>query len=756
MLHRWAGNILFAMLLACTVAPRIAGQDIDSAVANQNRSVPTIAAEIHDPAERAAFLGLYRTQDPRSLNALSQAFVLQYPRSAFLATAYEIAARSSFDLGDFTSGLEFARQSLLITPENPLLLVAVADVQARSGAPAAAMENAQAALDYFDGSARPMAFSAKDWPDIERTQRATAWFVIGRVQAAQALALPAGASRRTLLDKSAYSILHARALAPDDSEIIYLLGIIHSAEGKVEEAKADFGMVCKQGGDLAPKAREQLLAIYDVENPTNKRDKHTTGFLAFLRSAEKARPAAFDQPATSTTELNVHLPAYAGSAACKECHSNVYREWSQTGMAKMLRPYRSKNMIGDFSKNNEFYAGDEITYRDGKLQITPALDRKLYARMVLRKGRHYFDVKQSDGHWHTYPVDYTIGSKWQQAYATTLPNGEIHVFPIQYSTIQKKWVDYWQVIDSAGSERSNPYTWERLDTATDYRANCAVCHTSQLRNAGDGPINPSQFVFREPGIGCEMCHGPSADHVSAMKKGDERPKGALDPPVDFEQITGHQFVRICAQCHMQSNVHSPSPRGEVNYSSIGKFFLTNKSIPLDEFSRKGFYKDGRFTQTTFIVEALERSQCFRKGNVSCGTCHDPHRPDAASNPTSLKFRDDPDRMCTGCHTQLQNASSAAAHTHHPINSEASRCVSCHMPRIANGLLFRARSHQIDDIPNAETTMRYGEHGSPNACLLCHTTQSPQWVQSSLQSWKTISSNTNPLTGGRATFIQRNP
>ena len=110
-------------------------------------------------------------------------------------------------------------------------------------------------------------------------------------------------------------------------------------------------------------------------------------------------------------------------------------------MAKMLRPYQPQNVIGDFEKNNEFYAGDDIGYRDGKLQITPGNNRTLFARMVIQGGRHYFDIMESDGRWHSYPVDYTIGSKWQQAYATTLPDGQIHVFPIQYSAIAKKMAE---------------------------------------------------------------------------------------------------------------------------------------------------------------------------------------------------------------------------------------------------------------------------------------------------------------------------
>jgi predicted CXXCH cytochrome family protein len=194
----------------------------------------------------------------------------------------------------------------------------------------------------------------------------------------------------------------------------------------------------------------------------------------------------------------------------------------------------------------------------------------------------------------------------------------------------------------------------------------------------------------------------------------------------------------------------------LNYSSSGDFFGSHVRVPFGEFSRKGFYKDGRFRQTTFMVEALERSRCFQKGQVSCGTCHDPHGHDSFSNPTALKFPDKPDLMCTGCHSQFQDPAHAAQHSHHPAESEASRCVSCHMPRIMDALLFRARTHQIDDIPNAEMTRRFGQEGSPNACLLCHKQKSAEWVQQSLLSWNPFPERTKAeisLSGNGASSLK---
>ena len=170
---------------------------------------------------------------------------------------------------------------------------------------------------------------------------------------------------------------------------------------------------------FAPKALENLKAIYKALEPGQ-----AAGFDGFLAKLADQR-AADVPPAPPKSTAPPELPEYAGSEACKSCHGGIYRAWSQSGMSKMFRPYAAQNVIGDFEKNNEFFLGDDEIYRGGELKIVPGPNRTPYAKMTVHDGRHFFSIKQSDGQWHNYPVDYTIGSKWQQAYATQLPNGEI-------------------------------------------------------------------------------------------------------------------------------------------------------------------------------------------------------------------------------------------------------------------------------------------------------------------------------------------
>src|ERR1700752_5146297 len=83
----------------------LAAQALDSVPSVQDRSPVNLADQIADHTERSAFLRLFEPTSPAEMRARAEAFVAQFPQSAFLAPAYEVAARSCFDLGDYDRGL---------------------------------------------------------------------------------------------------------------------------------------------------------------------------------------------------------------------------------------------------------------------------------------------------------------------------------------------------------------------------------------------------------------------------------------------------------------------------------------------------------------------------------------------------------------------------------------------------------------------------------------------------------------------------
>jgi tetratricopeptide (TPR) repeat protein len=718
------------LMLLATVVPGIA-QEFDAIVTEHNQRPSTIGDQITNRAERTAYIALFKKRQPAETARLADEFLSEYPSSWELAQVYAIAARAYINLGNYARALGHANQSLQLYPENPLLLVLVANVQTQVGHWSTALRSAQDALEYLHQFTHPSSIPERAWPQLQRELEASCYFAIGRSETGQAFRTGGNSARTALLQSALASLYQARALNPRDTEIDYLLGVVDLGLNRLEDAAVSFAPVAGGNGPLKAKALDHLQRLYAATAV-----KPAQGFAGYLKHLSSAARDTTHPPAPSFgMPRSQTLPGYAGSRACRPCHSDIYTAWSQTGMANMFRPYQSQNVLGDFTSHNQFFAGDGAIFQNGQFHTTPGKDRWLFARMVVIHGRHYFETRNNDGHWHQYPVDYTIGSKWEQAYATRLPDGEMQIFPIQYNRLLGKWVDFWAFIDPPDSPRGDLRRWGEMGIWTEYQANCAVCHTSQLRNPVGGGFAPKGVSFLEPGVNCEMCHGPCARHVAAMLNGQPYAKRPIDPPVDFSRISARDFVSICSQCHMQSAVRTASLRGELNYSTLGEFFLRHQSRPYDEFSNLGFYKDGRFRQTTFIVESLMRSKCFRDGHVTCGNCHDVHGPNATSNPKSLKFPEDSDLMCIQCHVGLRNKVALARHTHHPYASEGSRCVSFHMPRIMNALLFMARTHRIDDTPNVENTLRFGQADSPSACLLCHPTKDARWVGRSLTSWR---------------------
>jgi tetratricopeptide (TPR) repeat protein len=654
----------------------VRGQDADTIVLKNDNRKFTLVSQIEDVNEAAAFMTCVQAGDSAARYALAHKFLAAYPQSWLLPQAYDLAARSAIDLGKYQEALDAGRFSLRLVRENPSLLILLANIEAQQNELARAVADASDALDYLQEIERPPNMSQDEWNILKPQMNASAYFARARAEAGRAQEQAAALAD---LNKAA-------AWNERDPEVFYLRAIVELRLNNKEDAIADLTFVSSSENALQQKAQS---ALHLLPKPLV-----TPGRIIDAKLREEPRRLLDDPQALAA--------GYAGPEACKSCHAAQYASWRQTGMAKMLQPYRRENLIGDFSGSE--YKETET----GRIRIGFA-------------ARPYFEVA-SAATWQRFYVDYTIGSKWQQGYATKLPDGRLQVLPIEYNMLLKKWINYWKMIDPPGSPRTVVEDFPKLTAVTNYQQNCAICHTSQLKLDRMAASPMEHAIYLQPGIDCEMCHGPSARHV---KHTEER-------PFSFRQANNRQAVQICAQCHRQSAVREIGEGGEMNYSTKGSFAPLTSVRSYDAFSRKAFYKDGRFRETTFMVEAFTRSACYRRGNAQCASCHSPHVENFKDNLTSLKDKDNPNEMCLPCHAPYR--SRIAEHSHHAAGSEASQCVSCHMPRIMNAVLFKARSHQIE-IPTADLTERFGPVESPNACLSCHSEKGATWAKEQLAAWR---------------------
>src|SRR5690242_6340267 len=146
------GLVIGTVVLAVGLAGVLRGQAIDTVLFRESAgtSRSSIIDQVSDPQERRAFLKLYGAREPRKRRKLAEEFVAAYPQSWLLAQAYEIGAKACIDLDDFAAALPLGAQALRLFPENPLLLVPLANIQAKLKQSRAAEENARAALEYLD------------------------------------------------------------------------------------------------------------------------------------------------------------------------------------------------------------------------------------------------------------------------------------------------------------------------------------------------------------------------------------------------------------------------------------------------------------------------------------------------------------------------------------------------------------------------------------------------------------------------------
>ncbi|MDE0621329.1 MAG: multiheme c-type cytochrome, partial [Bryobacterales bacterium] len=706
LLGRMSAPVRIALMALAALALPVQSQIVDTALFRDDDTRFTVLDQAESEPERRALRALLEEPDLRTKDSLAEEFLSDFPASPLLAAVHDIAAKTAIDLGEFDRGIAHAEESLRILPENPLLLVAVADARAAKQQFDQAVTNAREALRQLDRFDKPSQLSASAWAALEPQLRSSCHLVLGRAALTQSFQ-ETGSVKARRVANAIERLNRSRSLDRANPQAAYLLGIALGLARQRARSESNLADAYRLGGPLRARARQELEKSYRAR-PADAR----TSFEDFVDGIPSAQ---IQVERAKREDPSRQAASYAGSDSCRDCHSAIFDSWKQTGMARMFREFEPANVLGNFGSRSEFKTEDGVTV----------------GRVGTLGDRPYMEFRDDQGQWKRHLVDYTIGSKWQQAYATRLPDGRIQVFPVQYNLLQGRWLNFWRVIDPPGTERSRLGEFHHMSRATNYQLNCASCHTSQLSTSK--ARHPTDFVQRESGINCEMCHGPSADHVSAARAGQPLSQASNGTPLRFASLDAEEHVALCGRCHMQSNLFDLGPRGEVNFTGLpDAFFPPYKGRPINEFSQKAFHRDGRFRETTFIGESFVRSACFRIGGAHCGSCHDPHPANPEANPKSLKFLDEPDRMCLQCHREY--AEKGPGHTLHAPESSGSRCASCHMPKIMHALMFEASTHRIDDIPDAEATVRFGQDRSPNACLLCHDDRNPNWAQRHLARW----------------------
>ncbi|HSO47160.1 MAG TPA: multiheme c-type cytochrome, partial [Rhizobiaceae bacterium] len=386
---------------------------------------------------------------------------------------------------------------------------------------------------------------------------------------------------------------------------------------------------------------------------------------------------------------------FAGSAACESCHANETKAWSGSHHGWALREPTPANVLGDFNDAGFSHKG-------------------VNSRFTTQGGDYFVETDGPDGKLQRYKVRYTVGVVPLQQYLVETGDGRLQALDIAWDAVANRWYHLYPETDVGAG---NGLHW--TGSYKNWQARCAECHQTGFDKAFDFRTRAYSSRWSELTVSCESCHGPSAAHVEAARKGE--PASALPPVAAMGPGRQETELAVCGPCHARreafSQVSSPpgAPMGD-------HYNLSLLSPPL-------YFLDGQQREEVFIHGSFLQSKMMARG-VTCSNCHEPHSGELVAQG---------DAVCTQCHNETGRTDfptlkpknyETAAHHRHAEGSEAAQCVSCHMPQTSYMMIDGRRDHFFRRPDPAQSKAA----GSPDACTGCHTDQTQDWAAERIAEW----------------------
>ncbi len=424
-----------------------------------------------------------------------------------------------------------------------------------------------------------------------------------------------------------------------------------------------------------------------------------------------ARNRTGDRPVADRAAAVAEVVPLAGSQSCRECHEVFFEKWSTSFHGLAMQPHTA-----DFAR-------DRLTPQTEPLVVTG----RRY-RAVVGTGDDHVEETGPEG-TRRYPIVQVLGGKNVCYFLTPLERGHLQVLPVAYDVNRKEWfstaasaVRHFEDVDDEELD------W--TDRAYTFNTSCFSCHVSQLATNYEPATDSYRTVWAEPGVSCETCHGPAAAHVAAF---DGLAPG--EQPVDMKIISARSLTKeqrndLCASCHAKA-----SPLWTA-FRPGDRFFDHFDLVTLESLD---YHPDGRDLGENYTFTSWRQSPCVRSGELDCVHCH--------TSSGRFRFADTPNESCLPCHEE--RVRTVSAHSHHPDESEGSRCIACHMP-----MTEFARMHRSDHSMRPPAPAAAVAFGSPDACTICHRDREASWAAETVAEWHGPDSGSRILREGRLVAAAR--
>ena len=339
------------------------------------------------------------------------------------------------------------------------------------------------------------------------------------------------------------------------------------------------------------------------------------------------------QESKSPTDAPNEVPppsAFAGDAACAQCHRKESEFYAFTPHARDSALGTAEHIVGSFSPGKN---------------VLHTSNPNLIVKMIAQPDGFYQDAMNlADPNSHlSERFDIVIGSGRHGQSYLYWSDDQLFEMPVSYWTWDHEWVI------SPGF----PAGQVHFDRAVAPR--CLECHASYFTW-----LNPPTNRFAKDslvlGINCERCHGPGAQHVARERSATPPPHGSHDEAiVNPAHLARDRQLDLCALCHAGAVEPIGAPMRFVAGDNVRDFLAIQPPSP-------GAPVDVHGNQ----VGALEQSKCFVSSSMTCSTCHNVHQKQENADAFS--------RHCLTCHEMR------ACGRYHSLGAAIrTKCVECHMP-----------------------------------------------------------------------------
>jgi tetratricopeptide (TPR) repeat protein len=376
---------------------------------------------------------------------------------------------------------------------------------------------------------------------------------------------------------------------------------------------------------------------------------------------------------------------YVGRRTCIECHREQWQKFEHSHHDLAMDRATPATVLGDFS-------GATLTHHG------------VTSRMYQRDGRFFIETEGPDGKMGEFEIKYVFGVEPLQQYMVEfdrppdMPENEIarlQVLRVSWDTRKKQWFHLDPPDVKEKLDPSDDLHWTGI--AQRWNSMCADCHSTNLQRNFDETTRTYHTTFSEIDVSCEACHGPGSLHVQLARQ--------ISP--FWDRRRGYGLVRLkgqpsfaelqtCAPCHSRRSTIHGGFNATCNFHDYFAAELLGEGT---------YHADGQILDEVYEYGSFVQSKMYHKG-VRCTDCHDPH---------STRLKHSGNEVCTSCHAHPRAKYDAITHHNHMFNTEAARCVTCHMPEWTYMDVDPRRDHSFR-APRPDLS---AELGTPNACTGCH-------------------------------------